>query len=54
MPKAYADDLRVRIVRAVDAGASRRFVMDNRPAHKVKGIDDAIATRDAELRYLPR
>lgn len=24
MPKAYSDDLRVRIVRAVDAGASRR------------------------------
>ena len=26
MPKAYSDDLRVRIVRAVDAGASRRSV----------------------------
>lgn len=24
MPKAYSDDLRVRVVRAVDAGASRR------------------------------
>lgn len=24
MPKAYSDDLRIRIVRAVDAGASRR------------------------------
>lgn len=24
MPKAYSDDLRVRIVRAVDGGASRR------------------------------
>ncbi len=24
MPKAYSDGLRVRIVRAVDAGASRR------------------------------
>ena len=28
-------------------------VMDNLPAHKVKGIDDAIAARGAELRYLP-
>ena len=26
MPKAYSDDLRVRVVRAVDAGASRRSV----------------------------
>jgi len=26
MPKAYSDDIRVRIVRAVDAGASRRSV----------------------------
>jgi len=26
MPKAYSDDLRIRIVRAVDAGASRRSV----------------------------
>nr|WP_174278977.1 helix-turn-helix domain-containing protein [Sphingomonas bacterium] len=26
MPRAYSDDLRVRVVRAVDAGASRRSV----------------------------
>ena len=26
MPKAYSDDLRVRIVRAVDGGASRRSI----------------------------
>jgi transposase len=28
-------------------------VMDNLPAHKVKGVAEAIATRGAELRYLP-
>lgn len=28
-------------------------VMDNLPAHKVKGIAEAIAARGAELRYLP-
>ena len=28
-------------------------VMDNLPAHKVKGIAEAIAERGAELRYLP-
>jgi len=28
-------------------------VMDNLPAHKVKGVAEAIAARGAELRYLP-
>lgn len=28
-------------------------VMDNLPAHKVKGVAEAIAERGAELRYLP-
>ena len=28
-------------------------VMDNLPAHKVKGVAQAIAARGAELRYLP-
>jgi transposase len=28
-------------------------VMDNLPAHKVKGVAEAIAARGAKLRYLP-
>ena len=28
-------------------------IMDNLPAHKVAGIQDAIVARGAELRYLP-
>lgn len=44
---------RCRAVPRVNAGPRDIVVMDNLPAHKVKGIAEAITARGAELLYLP-